>query len=145
MPEWISYFDELIQELHATFANFASDIANADAAIKHQQDQAKLQEIEENKKAAEDMAITTLITASETVVLDTPKIKKTVEIVVVESEQWAKAVMAAFIINLPSLAKYIRVKSWSKLSIGQMATTLGQLATETGIVYNGLSFNEIEK
>ena len=63
----------------------------------------------------------------------------------VESEQWAKAVMAAFIVNLPNLGKWLRVKSWGNLKIGQMADYLGKLATETGVVFTGLEMEEVCK
>lgn len=141
-------YDEVYQGaedlIDRTFANFDSDLANAAEALKHQQEQAQLAEIEANKKLAEEQAINTLVVHSEAVVIDTPKIKKTVQIIVVESEQWAKAVMAAFITNLPHLTKYIRVKSWSKLSIGQMADYLSKFATDEGVAFNGVELKEVE-
>lgn len=144
-PNYVQYLEDLYKEVDDLFANYSSDLANAEAAIKHQENAAKLLELEEANKAKEEQAMTTLITTAETVVIETPKIKKTVQVTVIESEQWAKAVMAAFIVNLPKLTKYIRVKSWSKLSIGQMATYLGQLATDTGEKLNGLQLEEVEK
>lgn len=144
-PDYTQYLKDLYKEVDDLFANYSSDLANAEAAIKHQEDAAKLKELEEASKAKEEQAMSTLITTAETVVIDEPKIKKTVQVTVIESEQWAKAVMAAFIVNLPKLGKYIRVKSWSKLSIGQMATYLGQYATESGVTFTGLELKEVEK
>jgi hypothetical protein len=141
-------FEEIYQGaedmVDRTFANFDSDLANAAQAIAHQKEQAQLAEVEAASKLAEEQAINTLIVHSEAVVIDTPKIKKTVQIIVVESEQWAKAVMAAFITNLPNLAKYIRVKSWAKLSIGQMAEYLSKFATDEGVAFNGIELKEVE-
>ena len=144
-PDYASYYEELMSEVDNLFANYSSDLANAEAAIKHQQEQARLQELEEANKAKEEQALNTLIATSETVVIEEPKIKRTVQVTVVESEAWAKSVMASFITNLPKLTKYIRVKSWSKLNIGQMATYLGQYATDEGVSFPGLSLKEVEK
>lgn len=144
-PNYASYLAELMEEMDSMFANFASDVANAEAAIKHQEEQQALTAMAEQQEMQEDIAINTLIASSETVILDTPKIKKTVQVVIIESEAWAKAVMAAFIVNLPHLGKYIRVKSWSKLSIGQMAEYLGKLATDEGVTYNNLQLEELCK
>jgi len=144
-PDYASMYIEACKDLDEMFANFESDLANAEAAIKHNQEQTKLAEIEESKKLAEETAMTTLIATAETVTVETPRIKKSLTVIIVESEQWAKAVMAAFIVNLPHLGKFIRVKSWSKLTIGQMAVALGQLATETGVTFSNLNVQEVEK
>jgi hypothetical protein len=136
---------DAIELLKETFANFDSDLANAAAAIEHQKQQDALAEIESSKKLAEEQAMNTLIIHSEAVAIDAPKIKKTVQVVVVESEQWAKAVMAAFITNLPYLSKYIRTKSWAKLTIGQMAEYLSKFATDEGAIFNGLQMTEVCK
>lgn len=144
-PVYEDYYKELMKELDDLFANYSSDLANAEMAIKHQKEQAQLKEQEDNKKAQDEQALNTLIATSETVIIDEPKIKRTVQVTVIESEAWAKTVMASFITNLPHLGKYIRVKSWSKLNIGQMATCLGQYATESGEKFNGLQLQEVEK
>ncbi len=144
-PDYMGIYNEMMAELDKMFANLDSDIANKDAALKHQKEQSKLAEIEETKKLQENTALNTLIASSETVVVDTPKIKRTLSVQVVESESWAKAVMAAFIVNLPHMAKYIRVKSWIKLTIGQMAEYLSKLASETGTAFNNLELKEVEK
>ena len=143
--DWDSIIADAKQELHDVFANFASDLKNAKAALAHQKEQAQLAEIKAQKKLDEERALNTLIATSETVVIDAPKIKTTVKLVVVESEAWAKAVMAGFITNMPHLIKYIRTKSWSKLTIGQMAEYLGKLATDEGVTINNLQYKEISK
>jgi hypothetical protein len=143
--DYEGYYNDLMRELDDTFANYSSDLANAAAAIEHHAKQAKLQEMEEANKAKEEQALNTLIATAETVVIDESKIKRTVQVIVIESEAWAKTVMAAFITNMPKLVKYIRVRSWSKLSIGQMATYLGQYATEEGVTFQGLQLEGVEK
>jgi hypothetical protein len=144
-PDYPTYYADLMQELDQLFSNYSSDMANAEAAMKHQAQQAELLRIEEENKAKEEQAMNTLITTSETVVIEEPRIKKSVSVTVIESEQWAKAVMSQFIVNLPKMGKYFRVKKWSNLNIGQMATYLGQLATDEGVKFSGLELKEVEK
>jgi hypothetical protein len=139
-PDYNLVLEEILKEAETTFANFTSDLANADLAIEAQQQAAQLTQIAENQKVAEETAINTLIISAETVVVETPKIKSTYQITIIESEGWAKAIMAGFITNLPALAKYIRVKSWSKLSIGQMAEYLAKLATDTETKIKGVDY-----
>lgn len=145
-PNFQEMYNEACKGLDTLFANFNSDLANAEAAISHNKQQTQLVDIAETKKLQEDVAINTLITTSETVVINEPKIKKTLHVVLVESEGWAKSVMAAFIANMPHLAgKMPRVKSWANLNVGQMAAALGQLASETGLVFNNIQLQEVEK
>jgi hypothetical protein len=144
-PETESIYAEARRNLVDVFANFDSDLANADAAIKHQEEQAAMIELEATQRLAEEQAINTLIATAETVVIDTPTIKKNLSITIIESEAWANAVMAAFILNRINLTKYIRVKSWAKLSIGQMAEYLAKHATETGELAKGLQYEEVCK
>lgn len=131
--------------MQLVFKNYSSDLENTEAAIKHQQEQAELARIEAERKAEEEKAVNTLIATAETVVIEEPKIKRSVEIVVIESEAWAKSVMAAFITNLPQLMPMIKVRSWAKLSIGQMANYLSKYASETGETFKGLEVREVEK
>lgn len=127
------------------FANFESDRKNAQAAIENRAVQADVKRIEDNKKYNQEVAVNNLISASETVVLDAPKIKKELKIVEENSVTWANCIMGSFMINFPSLQKYVRVKSWSNLSIGQMAEALAKHCTDTGEKLNGLTFEEILK
>jgi hypothetical protein len=144
-PDWQGEFDSMLFEIKTMYATFETDILNAEAAVKAQEDAAAQLQFEEAQKAAEETAINTLIVQAETVTVETPTIKRTYTIAVVESEAWAKMVMAGFITNLPRLAKYIRVKSWAKLSIGQMAEYLAKLATDEEIKAGGLEYQEVEK
>ena len=144
-PDYEEIYKHGHDSLISTFSNFDSDLANAAAAIRHQQDQAKLADAKAATAMAEETAINTLIAHSETVVIDTPKIKKTLVVTVVESEQWAKTIMAAFIANMQHMSKYIKVKSWSKLTIGQMAEYLGKYSTDEGHKVANLIYEEVEK
>lgn len=144
-PDYARILADAQGSVQEVFANYQSDLQNREAAIAHQKQQEELRKKEEEERLAQQQAVNTLIATAEAVQIETPKIKRTVEIVVVESETWAKAVMAAFIVNLPNLHRYIRVKSWSKLSIGQMADALSKHATETGECFNGMELKEVEK
>lgn len=144
-PDYSGMYSEACKELDAMFANFDSDVANAEAAIAFNNQQAELAAISEAKTLSENQAITTLIASAETVVIDTPVIRTSVQVIVIESEAWARAVMAAFIVNMPHLADYIRVKKWSNLSIGQMAEALGKHASKTGVKFSNLNLQEVEK
>lgn len=144
-PDWNDIIDDACTYLDNTFANYDSDLANREAAIERAKDDERRREVEEAQKLAEDKAMNTLIAHSEVVTVDTPKIKRQVQITVIESEAWAKAIMAGFITNLPNLAKYIRVKSWAKLSIGQMAEYLAKYASDEGVMISGVQYTEIEK
>lgn len=142
-PKYREIYDSF--DVEAFFANFESDKKNAEAAIRNSQLQQQLKEIENNRTLATETSLTTIIAASEVAEVVAPKIKRKMKIVIEESEQWAKAVMAEFIIRLPFLQKYIRVKSWSKLSIGQMGEYLAKFVTETGDLINSLKFEEVQK
>lgn len=144
-PNWQGVFDDLMIQVDNLFANYSSDLANAEAAIKAQEDATALAAQKADAKIAEEQAMNTLVMKAETPTIEGPAIKRNLQVKTVESEAWAKAVMAAFIVNLPSLAKWLRVKSWGNLKVSQMADYLGKLATETGEVFNGLELEEICK
>lgn len=144
-PDFKQYYNDACDYYDKVFANFDSDLANVEAAIKHKEDETRLAEIEEKNKLDQEVAMTTLIATAETVTIEAPKIKKTLQVVVVESEQWMKSVIAAFIVNLPHLSKHIKVKKWSNLTVGQMAAALGALASETGVTFTNIQLKEVEK
>jgi len=86
-----------------------------------------------------------LIAQAETLIVDTPKVKREIKIVVIESEAWAMAVMTNFIKNWQHVNKYVKVKSWAKLSIGQMADALAKHISETGETFSNLQTEEVCK
>lgn len=139
-PDYSHIHNEMIEYLDETFAHFKSDLANKNAAIAHVTQEAALQTQAESTQLNEDVALNTLISTAETITIDAPKIKRTLVIVIVESEQWAKTVMSQFITNMPSMGKYIRVKSWAKLTIGQMAEYLSKFSTDEEKELPGLTY-----
>lgn len=144
-PDFQAILADAIQSIDGVFQMYEQDLANAEQAAAHALQQDALRKQEEERIANEQAAMNTLLTTAEVVTVETPKIKRSVKIVVHESSQWAKAVMTNFMLHEQHLAKYIRVKSWSKLSIGQMAEYLSKYASDTGEVFNGVEFEEVEK
>lgn len=127
------------------WSTYANDLQNADIAIEsiEMETDHKLQSLKQD--IALETATNTLIAEAETLVIDAPKVKKEIKIVVVESEAWAKTIVANFVRLWPYANKYVRVKSWSKLSIGQMAEALSKHINETGNIIPGVEIEEVCK
>jgi hypothetical protein len=115
-------------EAEKKWINYEMDLANAEAAIKALEKQAAEREAEIAQEIAIETATNTLIAQAETITLETPRIKREVKIIVVESEAWAKAVIVNFIRIFP--IEKLRVKSWSKLTLAQMAEALAKSGAE---------------
>lgn len=137
--------DEAIAEVNKRFTLYENDLQNADAAAKAIEEQAKLDAEENAKRLAAEQATNVLIAQAETVIVDTPKVKREIKIVIIESEQWAMTVTANFLKNWQYVNKYVRVKSWAKLTISQMADALAKHISETGEEISGLQIEEICK
>lgn len=131
-----------VNEIWSTYAN---DLANADAAIAHLETEKAEKESQMKSEIALEAATNTLIAEAETIVIDAPKVKKELKIVVVESEQWAKTIVANFVRLWPYVNKFVRVKSWQKLTIGQMADALAKHINETGNIIPGVETEEVCK
>lgn len=110
------------------WVNYEMDLANADAAIKALEKAANERETAIAEEIAIETATNVLIAQAETVMIETPKIKREMKVIVVESEAWAKAVLVNFIKVFP--VDKLRVKSWSKLTLAQMAEALGKSGAE---------------
>ena len=110
------------------WVNYEMDLANADAAIKALENAANEREAAIAEEIAIETATNVLIAQAETVTIETPKIKREMKVVIVESEAWAKAVLVNFIKVFP--VDKLRVKSWSKLTLAQMAEALGKSGAE---------------
>jgi hypothetical protein len=115
-------------EAEKKWLNYEMDLANAEVAIKALEKQAAEREAEIAQEIAIETATNTLIAQAETITLETPRIKREVKIIVVESEAWAKAVLVNFIRIFP--VDKLRVKSWSKLTLAQMAEALAKSGAE---------------
>lgn len=127
------------------WATYPYDLANAENAIKAIEEATAKKEAETLEAIALEVATNTLIASAEVVVIDTPKVKRELKIVVVESEEWAKTILINFIRLLPIVAPKLRVKSWAKLSIAQMAEAINKHINENGETINGLKTEEVCK
>lgn len=134
----LKYYQDMVAD---TFSMYAHDFNSIDQLEEEQR--IRVAKAEQELKA--DLAINTLIAQSETLIVDTPKVKREIKIVVIESEAWAMAIMTNFIKNWQYVNKYVKVKSWAKLSIGQMADALSKHISETGETFGNLETEEICK
>jgi hypothetical protein len=126
------------------FQMYAHDIANAESLGKLEQEQ-QLRVAAAEQELAADIATNTLIAQAETLIVDTPKVKREIKIVVIESEAWAMAVMSNFMKVWQDVNYRVKVKSWAKLSIGQMADALAKHISETGETFANLQTEEVCK
>jgi len=91
----LAYYQSLVND---RFAMYAHDLANEESLTKLlQEQQLRVAQAEQELKA--DIATNTLIAQAETLIVETPKVKREIKIVVIESEAWAMAVMTNFIKN----------------------------------------------
>lgn len=134
-----------IDGLEERFSMYENDLANAEEAAKATEEEQQERQQEQSQALAAEQATNVLIAQAETITVDAPKVKRELRIVVIESEQWAMAVTANFMKNWQHVNKYVRVKSWSKLSIGQMADALAKHISETGEQLQGLQTEEVCK
>lgn len=139
--------DAAISELHETFKTYKQDLKNstkAIAAIKEETAEA-LQQIETDAEL--DAAQNTLLAKSGTATFSAgPSMKYRMEVVEENSWEWAIDVINAFFKNKNEAQKHLRVKTWSKLSIGQMAESLAKIATaDNSATFKGLTLKKIEK
>ena len=144
-PKYNEILENKISMLSQIFINYATDLANAAAAIEARELEAKIAAKEIAHKLEAETAINTLISNASTPVVETPKIKVELKIEVINSPEWAQLIMTHFIANMPTLVKYVRVKTWDNLSIGQMATAIAKHATDTGETYKGILYSELCK
>lgn len=138
----LAYYQGLAED---KFKMYAQDFANAESLEKLLQEEQRIRVAQAEQELKADLAINTLIAQSETLIVETPKVKREIKIIVIESEAWAMAVMTNFIKNWQHVNKYVKVKSWAKLSIGQMADALAKHISETGETFSNLETQEVCK
>ena len=137
----LAYYQTLAEE---RFQMYAHDLANAESLQKLVIEQ-QIRVIAAEQELAADIATNTLIAQAETLIVDTPKVKREIKIIVVESEAWAMAVMTNFMKVWQDVNYRVKVKSWAKLSIGQMAEALAKHISETGETFANLQTEEVCK
>lgn len=136
---------EALESLDNIFAMYNEDFKNASKALESIEKQ-KQEEIKEAENEIEvEAATNTLLAGAESFSFaGGPKLVEKLEIVQENTDQWALAVIAAFLKNWDKCRPQLRVSTWSKLSLAQMAAALGKIAVK-GTKYEGLVIKTIEK
>lgn len=134
-----------IKNISIIWSTYANDLANADVAIESIEKHKQVAEMAMKMDVEFETATNALIAESETLIVETPKVKKELKIVIEETEQWAKTIVSNFVRLWPYCNKFVRVKSWQKLTIGQMADALAKHINETGNVIPGIETEELCK
>ena len=134
-----------IKNISVIWSTYANDLANADVAIESIEKHKQIAEMAFEMDLEFETATNALIAEAEMPIVETPKVKKEIKIKVDETEQWAKTIVSNFIRLWPYVNQYVRVKSWTKLTIGQMADALAKHINETGNVIPGIETIEVCK
>jgi len=134
-----------IKNISVIWSTYANDLANADVAIESIEKHKQIAEMAFEMDLEFETATNALIAEAETMIIETPKVKKEIKIKVDETEQWAKTIVSNFVRLWPYVNQYVRVKSWTKLTIGQMADALAKHINETGNIIPGIETIEVCK
>jgi hypothetical protein len=134
-----------IKNISIIWSTYSNDLANVDVAIESIEKHKQIAEMAFEMDLEFETATNALIAEAETMIVETPKVKKEIKIKVDETEQWAKTIVSNFIRLWPYVNQYVRVKSWTKLTIGQMADALAKHINETGNVIPGIETIEVCK
>jgi hypothetical protein len=134
-----------IKNISVIWSTYSNDLANVDVAIESIEKHKQIAEMAFEMDLEFETATNALIAEAETMIVETPKVKKEIKIKVEETEQWAKTIVSNFIRLWPYVNQYVRVKSWQKLTIGQMADALAKHINETGNVIPGIETIEVCK
>jgi hypothetical protein len=127
-----------IKNISVIWSTYSNDLANVDVAIESIEKHKQIAEMAFEMDLEFETATNALIAEAEMPIVETPKVKKEIKIKVEETEQWAKTIVSNFIRLWPYVNQYVRVKSWTKLTIGQMADALAKHINETGNVIPGI-------
>jgi hypothetical protein len=134
-----------IKNISVIWSTYSNDLANVDVAIESIEKHKQIAEMAFEMDLEFETATNALIAEAEMPIVETPKVKKEIKIKVDETEQWAKTIVSNFIRLWPYVNQYVRVKSWTKLTIGQMADALAKHINETGNVIPGIETIEVCK
>jgi hypothetical protein len=133
-----------IDTLEDTFAMYSEDLKNRTKAIKKTESKIDHVETETEKDIVVTTEINNMTAEAEPLTLSGgPTIKKKWEVVEENTADWALAVIGMFLGQLSKTREHIRVSSWSKLTIGQMAAACAKVGDPK--LFPKLKFKEIEK
>ena len=148
IPQWDYKRDlqEAIDSVGAHFETYASDLQNATVAAKaiFQENEEKAEFMKDNLQA--EISTNNLIAEASPLVLSGgPKVKRELVVVPEETQKWEMTVISLFLKNWQSARPKLKSAS-EKITIGQMATALGKLATENpNLSLEGLTLREKNK
>jgi hypothetical protein len=134
-----------IKNISVIWSTYSNDLANVDVAIESIEKHKQIAEMAFEMDLEFETATNALIAEAETLIVETPKVKKEIKIKPEETEQWAKTIVSNFVRLWPYVNQYVRVKSWTKLTIGQMADALAKHINESGNVIPGIETIEVCK
>jgi len=136
-PDFKHIWDELMKELVEKFSLYANDLAAADVVI--EQSTIDLQHVQamEDQALQNTVATNNLVAAGSVFIADKVEIKVKKSIKVVDNDPgWVLKIMSAFISSFNVVMPLITVKSYSNLSVKQMAAALDKAGIEiVGIDY----------
>lgn len=137
-----------LSELETKFKSYDADLKNKQKAIEQANKERALKEQANQETLEIETSTNNLVAqANEYSVtgITAPTVKYKDQLVEDNTPEWALAVLSAFIANFKEAAPLLKVKTWSKLSIGQMGTALEKIHNETGKAFTNLSFTKIAK
>lgn len=136
-----------IGSIDEVFAMYAEDLKNKTKAIKKAEE--KMEEVEAETTKAVDIQTSMNTLSAEAVPLvmtGGATIKKNWKVVEENTPEWAVAVITSYMTNLVDAKKHVRVSSWSKFTIDQMAKALAKVKTEYPLrKFEKITFKQIEK
>lgn len=135
---------DAIKKIDEVFEMYESDLKNKTKAIKAV-DNTVLKVSKNAKKEIEmNTEITRLASEAEPLVLTGgPLVKEKLEVVEENSAEWAFNVISSFMAKIEITREHIRVGSWSKLTVGQMAAAIAKVGQPK--LFPKLTFKVIEK
>lgn len=137
---------DALKGLKSKFAMYEQDLQNVEAALKRSIEEAKRQENEIEAEQEMEQATNTLVGEGSIPTFAGPKVKRKMEIVFENNEEWVVSVVAAFMNNFSRAKFHVRNKTWDKLTLAQMAAALAAIHNEDGkTTFTGLKFKEVEK
>lgn len=142
IPRYIPAVDyaEAVSTIDKEFLTYELDVQNATSAAQAALKQAQ----EETESDLEDVKLQNdtniMVAQSEALVMTgAPKVKRTFVVPVVESYEWEIAILGIMFNNFNQLRPYIKSGS-GKMSLGQIATAIGKLATDTDEKFGNIKY-----
>lgn len=137
-----------IKSIEDVFSMYAEDLKNRTKAMKKVDKDTEQVKKDAEKEVSIQTSITNLQAESVPLIMSGgPTIRKKLKVVEENTAEWAVEVMAQYLKSLDKAKQFIRVGSWAKLNIGQMAAAIAKVKSENPNFYksSNLKFEEEEK